>query len=192
MAEKTRIEGAEAPPSKLWKYELADLLQWYEENLCHPELRDPRGFRIHFGPERFPHLIKLLKKGSSKEVEKPDKQTKAIRSKLKVYADYGGYDTERAQTLPWIIPMILRPTMILEVIEKTLWEKPGDTVYVKEFAKGGYTHKLLICRTVGPMRLAVVTCHPRSDFRVGKAYKVVWPVQEQEKEKDQEMAKAAD
>lgn len=171
------MKTPEKPPAKIWKYELRDLLRWYEENLCAPELVDPRGFRVVFSIERFPHLIKLLRRGSNKEVNKPMKHSIAIRDGETGNAYYGGYDTHRAQTLPWIVPTILRPTMILEVAEGSIWEKPGDTVFVKEFAKDGYRHKLLVCRTVGHRRLAPVTCHPRSDFKVSKMYRVVWEEQ---------------
>ncbi len=176
MAEDTKSKTfCEEPPAKLWKHDLADILQWYEYNLCSQELIDPRGYRILFAPERFPHLIKLLKPGSEKEITEPQKHTNAIRCGNKCNADYGGYHAERAQTLTWIPAIILRPTMILEVTEKTIWEKPGDTVYVKEFDKKGYRHKLLVCRTLKHQRLAVVTSHPRDYFKIGKGYKIVWP-----------------
>jgi hypothetical protein len=165
----------ERPPQKLWMHELYDMLCWYENNLCAAQLVDPRGAQHMFSPERFPHMIKLLKFNSEKEVDNPQQVVMAIRNREKRNSDFGGYDTERAQTLPWIIPTILRPTAILEVVERTLWEKPGDTLYLKEFEKKGYRHKVLVCRTVGQLRYVPVTCHPRSDGRIGKAYRVIWP-----------------
>jgi hypothetical protein len=164
----------EKPPSKLWLHELSDLLGWYQQNLCAAHLEDPRGHVLVFSLERFPHLIKLLRKDSDNEVSEPQKHVARIRSGQSRNGDYGGYDQERAQTLSWIPAMIARPTMIVEVVERTLWEKPGDTVYLKQFNKGGYPFKALVCRRVGKERLAPITCHPRSNGRVSKAYKIVW------------------
>ena len=164
----------EKPPSRLWHTELCDLLHWYEGNLCAPQLIDPRGCRVVFSLERFPHLIKLLRKDSSKEVLEPQKQASAIRDGSKRNCDFGGYNTDRAQTLAWIPPIILRPSMIVEVVERTIWEKPGDTLYLKQFDKPGYRYKVLVCRTVGEKRLAPVTCHPKENARLSKAYRITW------------------
>jgi len=163
-----------APPQKLWKHELADIFAWYQTNLCEAELYDPRGHRLIFAPERFPHMIKLLIKGSDREVNAPQDVVKAIQNGTRGNADFGGYDAERAQTLTWIPQIIQQPSMILEVTEKTLWEKPGDTLYVKEFEKRGYRHKILVCRTVGEARLAPVTSHPRKGDRFSPSYTIVW------------------
>lgn len=70
--------------------------------------------------------------------------------------------------------MIERPTKILKV--SGLFEKAGDTLYVKEFDKPGCRFKVLVCRTVGRNLLVPVTCHPRDHDRYGKDHKVVWPV----------------
>jgi hypothetical protein len=163
-----------APPGRLWHQELCDLLGWYEENLCHADLIDPRGHRVIFSLERFPHCIKLLKNGSLDEVSKPQKVAIAIREGRAKNADFGGFDHERAETLTWIPEIIRSPTKILEVVERTIWEKPGDTLYVKRFNKRGYPYKVLVCRKVGNQLLAPVTSHPRDHDRYSKAYAVVW------------------
>jgi hypothetical protein len=162
------------PPNRLWKHQLPEMLAWYKENLCDVDLRDPRDNRLIFSLERFPHMIKLLRRGSDLEVERPQKVIRAIMEGTKSNGDFGGYDEERAQTLTWIPLIISEPSMILEVVEKTLWEKPGDTIYVKEFDKRGYRHKILVCRTVGTSRLAPITSHPRTDGKFSTAYKIVW------------------
>jgi hypothetical protein len=165
---------AEAPPNRIWLHELAEMLAWYEKTLCEAELRDPRGHRVKFAPERFPHLIKLLKKGSKNEVENPQRVVNEIRSGLKKNADFGGYHAERFQGLSWMSAIIQRPTRILEV--STLLKKPGDTLYLKEFDRKGYAYKLLICRRAGKELLVPVTCHPREHDRFGKDHKTVWPL----------------
>lgn len=164
------------PPQKLWSIDLCDILTWYENNLCSECLADPRGKEIFFSPERLPHLIHLLNPVSKKEVKGAQKEVEAIREGRKTNADYGGYDPERAQTLSWLPILIREPTQILQVAEQTLWEKPGDTILVKEFDKHGYRQKILVCRTVGANRLTVVTSYPRDHRkRFNKAYQKVWP-----------------
>jgi hypothetical protein len=164
------------PPQKLWKHELCDILAWYEHNLCGVDLRDPRGKRVSFSSDRLPHLVKLLNKESGKEAKGAQKIVEAIRRGEKTNQDFGGYDAERAQTLTWIPLLIVEPTLILEVVERTIWEKPGDTLLVKEFNKHGYRHKVLVCRQVGDNLLVPITCHPRDHKKkFGKAYRVVWP-----------------
>jgi hypothetical protein len=163
----------EAPPPRLWLHDLREMLAWYEQNLCNADLRDPRGHRVKFSPERFPHLIKLLRRASNKEVNEPQKVVNAIRTGTKCNADFGGYHTERFQGLSWMPCVISRPTKILEVV--TLFEKPGDTLYVKQFNKAGYKFKVLVCRRVGPSLLVPVTCHPRDHDRYGEGFRQVWP-----------------
>jgi hypothetical protein len=163
------------PPAKLWKPDLQDILEWYEQHLCGMDLFDPRGIRVRFAPERFPHLIKLLDASSGQEVRKPQKEVEAIRQGLKRNADFGGYDVERAKTLPWIPLVVAEPSSILEVAEPSLWAKPGDTLLVKEFEKHGYRKKVLVCRRVGSGLLVPITSHPLDKDRFGKSYKIVWP-----------------
>jgi len=155
------------------------MLEWYEVNLCAVELKDPRGHIVRFSVERFPHAIKLLQKNSTKEVNSPKKQALAIKAGTKTNADFGGYDTERAQTLSWAIPIIQRPTKILELRAQPLIGVPkaGDTLYVKEFSPTGrkYKFKVLVCRRVGATLLVPVTCHPRDSDHYPQQYKQVWP-----------------
>jgi hypothetical protein len=163
------------PPHKLWKPQLKDILAWYEENLCELELFDPRGKMVKFSPERFPHLIKLMDAESGQEVRRPQNVIEAIRSGEKCNDDFGGFDDERAKTLPWIPIVVKEPSQILEVVEPTLWEKPGDTLIVKEFEKQGYRNKVLVCRRVGSGLLVPITSHPSDKKGFGKSYKKVWP-----------------
>ncbi len=170
---------AERAPDRIWLHELHDLLAWHEANLCANGIRDPRNFFVRFSPEHFPHLIKLLRKGSEKEVNSPQKQVNAIRAGTKTNADYGGYDGERAHALPWIVATIQRPTKILELSAQPLIGTPkaGDTIYIKEFeqTQRRYRFQVVVCRKVGAALLVPVTCHPRDHGRYPSHYKIVWP-----------------
>jgi hypothetical protein len=141
---------AETAPDRIWLHQLIELLAWYEANLCAVGVRDPLDNFVKFTPERLPHLIKLKRKDSNKEVKHPLKQVNAIRSGAKTNADFGGYDAERAQTIPWIIPAIKNPTKIFELISQPLTgpEKSGDTIFLKEFTntQRGYRFKAVVCR----------------------------------------------
>lgn len=167
------MANAEVPPAKIWLHDLREMLAWYEQNLCKANFRDPRGHKVAFSPEHFPHLIKLCQKGSGREVNKPQKVVTQIRDGAKRNCDFGGYHPERFHSLSWMVAIIERPTKILE--STTLFDKSGDTLYVKEFEKSGYRFKVLVCRRVGKTLLVPVTCHPRDHDRYGKDYKIVWP-----------------
>jgi hypothetical protein len=171
---------AEIAPNRIWLHELSELLAWYEDNLCAVGARDPRDYFVKFTPERFPHLIKLRRKGSNKEVNHPLRQVTAIRNGQKGNADFGGYECERAQTFPWILPAIMRPTKILQLIAQPLigGEKSGDMLYVKEFdnTQRAYRFKIVVCRSVGARLLVPVTCHPRDHARYPPTqYRQIWP-----------------
>ena len=170
----------ESAPERLWLHDLREILAWYEQNICAVEFRDPRGHQVKFSSDRFPHLIKLLQRGSDLEVVNPQKHVLAIKTGAKAYQDYGGYDEERVQTLSWTPAIILRPTRILELVAQPLVgpKKAGDTVYIKQFAntRCRYKFKILVCRRVGATLLVPVTCHPHEhDHYSTKQYKQVWP-----------------
>lgn len=166
------------PPNRLWLHQLVDLLAWFEANLCNVQVKDPRDHVVKFTPERFPHIIKLCKKGSNKPVDEPQKQVSEIRQGKKTNADFGGYDAHRAQTMTWIKPTIESPTKILELVSQPLVgpKKAGDTVYIKEFVRNAKTYRrLFVCKRVGSTLLIPVTCHPRDHARFSANYKQVWP-----------------
>jgi hypothetical protein len=164
----------ECPPVRLPRCSLSELLDWYIKNLCDAEILDPRGYRVLFTPERFPHLIKLVKK-SGKPVSKPAKVVKQILNGELCEADFGGFDQERAFGLTWIRPIIERPTKIIAASGE-LFDKAGDTLLVKQFKKGGFKFKILVCRKQGPKLLVPVTCHPRDHDRFPKGHRHIWPL----------------
>jgi hypothetical protein len=161
---------AESPPLKLQTFDLAELLAWYEQNLCACTLKDPRGHEVRFDTCRFAYMIKLRSK-TGKKVKKPSKTAEQIRARKLGNCDFGGFDAERAATLPWIPMIILRPTLI--ATNKNLLI-PGDELYVKELDKAGYRYKVLYCRRVSATLLVPVTSFPRS--KIGNlAEGILWP-----------------
>ena len=170
----------EVAPARIWLHDLREMLAWYEKNLCEPEFLDPRGHRVQVTPERFPHCIQLLQKNSTFEVNNPQKHVLAIKEGTASNEDFGGYDTERAQTLGWIPYVIQRPSRILELITQPLIgkKKAGDTLYIKRFCntKSSPRYKRLVCRRVGPQLLLIITCHPDDhDNYSPKLYRQVYP-----------------
>ena len=174
-----RTEPEEAPRS-LWIHDIAEMLEWFELNLCGKEIRDPRGHRINFSIEHFCHSVKLLKKNSDREVDEPKKQALAIKAGKKGNQDFNGYDEERVRTLGWTAVTIQRPTRILESVSQLLLGKrrAGDTLYIKEFSntKRSYRFKVMVCRRVGSSLLIPVTCHPQDNANYSASqYVQVWP-----------------
>lgn len=182
MDKTPQPERAELAPNRIWHHQLCDILNWYEINLCAPVLKDPLGRIVRFSPERLPHLIKLLRRGSDDPVTRPLKQVNAIRSGAKDNSHFGGYHEDRVHTLPWAIPTILRPTKIYELVEQPLIgpEKVGDTIYLKEFSntQRRYRYRVLVCMTVGQSLLAPISFHPRERDNYSNQYKQIWPITE--------------
>lgn len=166
----------EKPVPKLQIYDLLDLLEWWESNLCGQQFIDPRGWEIRFSVERFPHFIKLLKE-SGRDVDRPQNEIEDIKKKIKSNGDYGGYQQERAATLSWLPQMIKRPTFI---VENAGLFRGGDTLYIKEFDKQGYKYKVLVCRTIKEGLLVPVTSHPKEKAKFAKD-KILWPKEEEPK-----------
>jgi hypothetical protein len=158
----------EIPPSKLLITDLAELLKWFEENLCGKCFRDPRGHEVRFDCSRFPYMIKLVNTHGQK-LNKPAKIVERIKAGKLGNADFGGYSVERAHTLCWIPATILRPTYIAR--NKSL-VVPGQELYVKEFEKRGYKYKVLHCIRVSDRLLVPVSSFPRS--KLG-SLEIIWP-----------------
>jgi hypothetical protein len=172
---------ADAAPHRIWLHELRELLEWYETNLVAVGARDCIGNFVMFTPDRFPHFIKLCSKNNpAKEVKKPQKEVIAIREGRKTNADYGGYHSERAQTMPWVIPAITAATKIMRLVAQPLVgeEKTGDLVYLKEFENThrNYRFKAVVCRKIRSGVYVAITSHPRNHARYAPSvYRQVWP-----------------
>ncbi len=170
----------EAIHPRILLHELRDMLHWYEEQICSATFVDPRGHRVQFRPEQFPHLIKLLQKGSQREVNNPQQHILDIKNGRKANADYGGYQPYRFQRLTSIHAIIARPDEILELIARPIVGKKrsGDTLYIKEFrcVPPGCRFEVLVCRRVTENRLEAITCHPQNHGNFSRSqYKRIYP-----------------
>jgi hypothetical protein len=164
------INMAESPPPRLQTSDLAQVLAWYEQNLCACTFRDPRGHEVRFDTGRFAYMIKLRTKAGNK-VKKPLKTAEKIKAGQLRNSDFGDFDRERAATLSWIPMIIVRPTLIATNRSLLI---PGDELYVKELDKTGYRYKILYCKRVSGTLLVPVTSFPRS--RVGGLQEgILWP-----------------
>ncbi|MGD0007126.1 MAG: hypothetical protein ABSE93_01075 [Terriglobia bacterium] len=161
---------AERPPLKLMISDLAQLLDWFEKNLCDPCLKDPRGHQVVFDCSRFAYMIKLVSLRGGK-VTKPSRVADKIRCGKMSNSDFGGFSAERAQTLSWIPSIILRPTIIAR--NKSLLV-PGDELYAKEFDKEGYRYKVLYCKRMSPNLLVPISSFPREKLG-GLRADILWP-----------------
>lgn len=141
---------------------LAELLGWYDQNLCSAVLVDPRGYRVRFLRENFIHLIKLKTKfgDEPKNARLALDEIERRRMQLKP----GRFDPKRATELPWAAEVARSPDMICrnwQVLGR------GDEAYIKNF--GSVEHpkfRVLVCEVFGTLRQAV-TVFPRE--RIGEA-----------------------
>jgi hypothetical protein len=157
--ERSAMIFSVTPPARVVATELRELLALYDD-LCADNLRDPRGHRILFSPERFPHLIALKEPNRRTDVSNPKKEVEKIRSREKSNEHFGGYQKARAETLSWIRATIRFPTMIV-VRNLVAGIHPGNELYYKAFDRFGGNLALLVCRRVGPDRLVPVTWYPK-------------------------------
>jgi len=156
-AVKTRT-FAVTPPAKCTATALRDLLAIYEE-LGARDIRDPRGHRVLFTAlDRFPHMIELKEPDGKTAVRQPQREVAKIKSGEKDNSHHGGYQATRAETLTWIPPTVMFPTVI--TVKSSLLPRPGNELYYKHFDKFGGKMTVLVCRRVGPELLVPVTWYP--------------------------------
>jgi hypothetical protein len=124
------------------------VLQWYEENLCNVDLRDPRGFRVRFRCEHFIHQIKLTNKFG----KEPKNRTLAIgeirSGKIQFVA--GRFSPQRASEIPWAVELAAHPTYIC-----SNWQAlgTGDENYVRNFGtESAPQWRVLVCKVIGQTR----------------------------------------
>src|ERR1700726_55922 len=89
---------------------IQNVLQWYEQNLCNVDLRDPRDFRVRFQPEHFIHHIKLATKYGSEPKNRP--QTLEEIKSGKLHFVEGRYNPQRASEIPWAVELATEPDCI--------------------------------------------------------------------------------
>ena len=127
---------------------IQEVLEWYENNLCGKDLRDPRGYRVRFKPEHFIHHIKLKNKFG----EEPRNRKLAIQEiksgKIK-FVD-GRFSVQRASELPWAVELATNPHCIC-----LNWQAlgTGDENYVRNFGtEDAPQWRVLVCKVIGQTR----------------------------------------
>lgn len=123
-------------------------LQWYEQNLCNADLRDPRGFRVRFQPEHFVHHIKMVNKFGL-EPKNRNLIIQEIKSGKLHFID-GRYSVQRASEIPWAIELATDPDFIVRN-----WQAlgTGDENYVKNFGtEEAPQWRVLVCKVIGQTR----------------------------------------
>lgn len=124
------------------------VLEWYEQNLCNVELRDPRGYRVRFKLEHFIHHIKLMNKFG----EEPRNRRLAIEEIKagKIQFAQGRYSAQRASEIPWAVELATRPHCICPN-----WQAlgTGDENYVRNFGTDNAPQwRVLVCKVIGQTR----------------------------------------
>jgi hypothetical protein len=124
------------------------VFQWYEENLCDVDLRDPRGFRVRFRCEHFVHQIKLTNK-FGKEPKNRTLAIDEIRSG-KIQFVPGRFSPQRASEIPWAVELATHPTYICPN-----WQAlgTGDENFVRNFGTQiAPQWRVLVCKVIGQTR----------------------------------------
>jgi len=148
---------------------IQDALQWYEQNLCNVDLRDPRGFRVRFQSEHFIHHIKLTNK-YGKEPKNRTAVLEEIRSG-KIHFVAGRYNPQRASEIPWGVELATNPDCICPN-----WQAlgSGDENYVRNFGTTTAPQwRVLVCKVIGQTR-HFSTLFPREVKEKELATKI-WP-----------------
>jgi hypothetical protein len=127
---------------------IQEVLQWYENNLCGVDLRDPRGYRVRFKPEHFIHQIKL----TNKYAEEPKNRRLAIEEikSGKIQFVDGRYSAQRASEIPWAVELATDPECICRN-----WQAlgSGDENYVRNFGTEDLPQwRVLVCKVIGQTR----------------------------------------
>jgi hypothetical protein len=150
-------------------HSIQEVLQWYENNLCNVELRDPRGYRVRFKPEHFIHLVTL----TTKYGEEPRNRRLAVEEikSGKIQFVDGRYDVQRASELPWAVELAKNPECICPN-----WQAlgSGDENYVRNFGTDDFPQwRVLVCKVIGETR-HVSTLFPR-EIREKHLAEKIWP-----------------
>jgi hypothetical protein len=148
---------------------IQEVLQWYENNLCNVELRDPRDHRVRFKVEHFIHHIKLTNK-YGKEPKNRRLAIEEIKSG-KIHFVEGRFSKQRASEIPWAVELATRPDCICQN-----WQAlgSGDENYVRNFGTEEYPQwRVLVCKVIGETR-HFSTLFPW-EFREKHLAQKIWP-----------------
>jgi len=127
---------------------IQDALQWYEENLCNVDLRDPRNFRVRFQCEHFIHHVKLKNK-YGQEPKNRRLAIEEIKSSKLQFVD-GRFNPQRTSEIPWAVELATRPHCICPN-----WQAlgTGDESYVRNFGtESAPQWRVLVCKVIGQTR----------------------------------------
>jgi hypothetical protein len=152
---------------------MAELLIWYQINLCGKELIDPRGYRVHFQDTDFVHLIKLVDKFGNEPRNRRMTIEQICSGRIQLRRDR--FEVRRAQELSWARSIVETPDMIVPNWQIIGRANPGDA-YIKNFGAAGErkVYRVLICGHAGKKRWAV-TIFPRERFAEREIATVLWP-----------------
>lgn len=168
------VEIREYPPIA----SMLDLFNWYQRNLCQPELRDCRGHRVLFREQDFIHLIKLVDRYG----QEPKNRTMAVANiksgQLKLF--HGGrhspanFCPQRVKDLVIARSLVERPDMIVPNWQPIARGNPGDA-YIRNFGSDSRPrYRVLICGYAGQKRLPI-TIFPRQRFSERETLIKYWP-----------------
>lgn len=157
---------------------MLELFDWYRRNLCQPELKDCRGYRVLFREEDFIHLVKLTDR-FGKEPKNRSMTVANIRSgQLKIF--HGGkhsppnYCLQRVRDLVLARGLIESPDMIVANWQPIARGNPGDA-YIRNFGNCNRPrYRVLICGYGGLRRLPI-TIFPRQHFGEREIARKLWP-----------------
>lgn len=145
------------------------VLEWYEQNLCGTELRDPRGYRVRFRAEHFIHQIKLLNK-FGKEPRNRKLAIEEIKAG-KIRFVEGRFSAQRPTEIPWAVELAIHPHCIC-----SNWQDlgTGDENYIRNFGTEDYPQwRVLVCKVIGQTRhfSTIFACEMRERYLAHK----LWP-----------------
>jgi hypothetical protein len=148
---------------------LQNVLQWYEQNLCNVDLRDPRGFRVRFKPEHFIHQIKLTNK-YGKEPKNRKLAIEEIRAGKVAFVERR-YSRQRASEIPWAVELATSPECICRN-----WQilGSGDENYVRNFGTEiAPQWRVLVCKVIGQTRhfSTLFPCEIKEKYLANR----IWP-----------------
>jgi hypothetical protein len=149
---------------------ILETLEWYERNLCRPRLLDPRGYRVRFLAENFPHLIQLKNK-YGEEPRNARLTLENIRDgRIQFVA--GRFDPQRTAELSWAPEIATNPNSIhlnWQVLGR------GDEAFLRSFGtEAEPKFRVLICQVIGTIR-QVVTIFPRERISQRDLLAKIWP-----------------
>ena len=135
MANKQELAEAELSlPDGVTEYvpltSMIDLFTWYKHNLCQPEIRDCRGYRIRFLDTDFVHLIQLVDKYGDEPKNKRMTIEQIQCGRVKLTA--GRFDAGRTKELSLARAIVENPSFIVPNWQVMGRANPGEA-YIRNF-----------------------------------------------------------